>query len=129
MLLSLCLDFNGIIVEGCASLSATLIINASLKTLTLNSNPLTDRGLIYLTKAISHNNTLSTLEMEGCQITQARRVEQLQSTLFKQQIAARRQLWLRDCSVSDPGARALASCLEQNMSIVDCGGTRLAMRD
>jgi hypothetical protein len=36
-----------------------------------------------------------------------------------------RQLWLRDCSVSDPGARALASCLEQNMSIVDCGGNEI----
>jgi Ran GTPase-activating protein (RanGAP) involved in mRNA processing and transport len=64
----------------------------SLKMLTLNSNPLTDRGLIYLTKPISHNNTLLTLEMEGCQITQARRVEQLQSTLFKQRIAARLRL-------------------------------------
>jgi Ran GTPase-activating protein (RanGAP) involved in mRNA processing and transport len=30
-----------------------------------------------------------------------------------------RQLWLRDCSVSNAGAKALASCLEQNMSIVD----------
>jgi Ran GTPase-activating protein (RanGAP) involved in mRNA processing and transport len=30
-----------------------------------------------------------------------------------------RQLWLRDCSVTDVGARLLASCLEQNMSIVD----------
>ncbi|KAL3804701.1 hypothetical protein HJC23_008516 [Cyclotella cryptica] len=30
-----------------------------------------------------------------------------------------RQLWLRDCSVTNVGAKALASCLEQNMSIVD----------
>lgn len=30
-----------------------------------------------------------------------------------------RQLWLRDCSVSNAGAKALGSCLEQNMSIVD----------
>ena len=36
-----------------------------------------------------------------------------------------RQLWVRDCSVSDPGARVLASCLEQNMSIVDCGGNKI----
>ena len=30
-----------------------------------------------------------------------------------------RQLWLRDCAVTNAGAKALASCLEQNMSIVD----------
>ena len=30
-----------------------------------------------------------------------------------------RQSWLRDCAVTNAGAKALASCLEQNMSIVD----------
>ncbi|KAL7518060.1 hypothetical protein ACHAWX_002918 [Stephanocyclus meneghinianus] len=30
-----------------------------------------------------------------------------------------RQLWLRDCNVTNVGAKSLASCLEQNMSIVD----------
>ena len=115
-LVGLKLCYCGITVKGVEVLSGALSVNEHLATLEINGNRFGDRGLASLCNSLKAAYHLETLSIVDCGITE-KGVEVLADTLLAPVIGSLEELKVGENAISDAGVACIAKALEQNNTL------------